>query len=81
MRMAVLDDWEQAAASYADWASLAPDVEVTIFTDHVTDPAVLAERLRPFELISADPAHRIRDGGRVSRAERRTVLLIEALRP
>lgn len=49
-RMAVLDDWEHAAATAVDWSAL-PDVDVTIFTDHVADRAALVQRLRPFEIV------------------------------
>ncbi|HEY1570468.1 MAG TPA: D-2-hydroxyacid dehydrogenase family protein [Pseudonocardiaceae bacterium] len=48
--MAVLDDWEHAAATAADWSALS-DVDVTVFTDHVADRAALVERLRPFEIV------------------------------
>ncbi|HEX5114170.1 MAG TPA: D-2-hydroxyacid dehydrogenase family protein [Pseudonocardiaceae bacterium] len=49
-RMAVLDDWEHAADTAVD-RSVLPDVDVTIFTDHVADRAALVERLRPFEIV------------------------------
>jgi phosphoglycerate dehydrogenase-like enzyme len=48
--MAVLDDWEHAAATAADWSAL-PDVDVTIFTDHLADRAALVDRLRPFDIV------------------------------
>jgi phosphoglycerate dehydrogenase-like enzyme len=50
VRMAVLDDWEGVATTTADWGAL-PEVEVTVFTDHVSDVEALADRLRPFEIV------------------------------
>ncbi|HEX3647907.1 MAG TPA: D-2-hydroxyacid dehydrogenase family protein [Pseudonocardiaceae bacterium] len=49
-RMAVLDDWEHDAATAVDW-SVLPDVDLTIFTDHVSEHAELVDRLRPFEIV------------------------------
>jgi phosphoglycerate dehydrogenase-like enzyme len=47
----VLDDWERAAGNYVDWAAELPDVDVTVFTDHVTGSRELRARLLPFEAI------------------------------
>jgi phosphoglycerate dehydrogenase-like enzyme len=49
--MAILDDWERVAAQTVDWAGELPDVEVTIFTDHLRDEAALCERLTPFDIV------------------------------
>ncbi|RRO18327.1 D-2-hydroxyacid dehydrogenase family protein [Saccharopolyspora rhizosphaerae] len=49
MRIAVLDDYQDVARSYADWGSL--DVEV--FTEHIADVDELVARLEPFEVIAA----------------------------
>ena len=50
LRMAVLDDWEGVAPDMADWSSLA-EVDVTVHTDHLTDPDALAERLARYEVV------------------------------
>ncbi len=50
VKIAVLDDYQDAAARYADWASL-PRAEITIYRDHRADPHALAERLRPFDVV------------------------------
>lgn len=50
VKIAVLDDYQDAASRYADWASL-PGAEVTLYRDHIADPVVLAERLQPFDVV------------------------------
>ncbi|HEY8519456.1 MAG TPA: D-2-hydroxyacid dehydrogenase family protein [Gammaproteobacteria bacterium] len=52
-KLAILDDYEHAALGMADWASLAPAVETTVFHDHLADEAAVAERLRPFHIVCA----------------------------
>ncbi|TWG08625.1 D-2-hydroxyacid dehydrogenase family protein [Saccharopolyspora dendranthemae] len=49
MRIAVLDDYQDVARSYADWDGL--DVEV--FTEHVADVDELVAALEPFDVIAA----------------------------
>ena len=49
MRIAVLDDWAGVALDMADWDSLG--AEITVFRESVTDEAVLAERLVPFDVV------------------------------
>ena len=48
MKVAVLDDFQDAARGMADWSRL----DVTIFNDRAQGPA-LVERLRPFEAVVA----------------------------
>lgn len=50
-RMAVLDDWENAAAGLVDWRTELPHLSVEIFSDHTADPDVLAARLAPFDIV------------------------------
>ncbi len=52
MRIAVLDDFQDAARGMADWSRLAGRAEPTFFTDNVTGEA-LVERLLPFEIVVA----------------------------
>jgi phosphoglycerate dehydrogenase-like enzyme len=52
-RVAVLDDYQDAARRSGPWADLAGRAEVTVFNDHVTDADALAERLAPFDVIVA----------------------------
>ncbi|MFI4986186.1 MAG: D-2-hydroxyacid dehydrogenase family protein [Alphaproteobacteria bacterium] len=53
MRAAVLDDYQGAALSLADWASLSPAVETTFFRDTLAELDKLAARLAGFEIIVA----------------------------
>jgi phosphoglycerate dehydrogenase-like enzyme len=52
-RIAVLDDYQDAALRTADWQSLPAGCEVTVFRDHVADERALAARLAPFEIVVA----------------------------
>jgi phosphoglycerate dehydrogenase-like enzyme len=52
-RVAVLDDYQRAAASMADWSSLPSGTDVEFFDDHVADVDALTERLAPFEVVVA----------------------------
>ncbi len=51
MNIAVLDDYQQVAASLGDWASLRPKADTVFFHDHVADPDALAARLAPFDAV------------------------------
>lgn len=51
MRVAVLDDYQEVAASYADWGNLK--AEVTFFPDHLADDQALIARLAGFDVIVA----------------------------
>lgn len=50
-RVAILDDYQNVAMTMADWSVLPDGFEVTVFDDHVSEPAALAERLAPFEVV------------------------------
>ncbi|MDH3579397.1 MAG: D-2-hydroxyacid dehydrogenase family protein [Hyphomicrobiales bacterium] len=54
MKLAILDDYQNAALSAADWKSLGPDIDTTVFNDHLGwDEAHIAQKLEPFEIIVA----------------------------
>ncbi len=53
MRIALLDDYQEAALASADWASLPAGTEVVAFRDHLTDDSAIVERLRDFEVVVA----------------------------
>jgi phosphoglycerate dehydrogenase-like enzyme len=53
MRIAILDDYQNVALSYADWDALRPDCNVVAFNDHVDDPDALVARLTDFDIIMA----------------------------
>jgi phosphoglycerate dehydrogenase-like enzyme len=50
-RIAVLDDYQQAALSLADWSVLDGRATVTVFHDHLTDSDAVVERLQPFDIV------------------------------
>lgn len=52
MRVAILDDYQRAALSFADWASLGAD-EVTPLHGHIADDANLAAELQRFDVVVA----------------------------
>ena len=52
IRIAILDDFQDAARFTADWSRLAGRAEPTFFTDNLTGDA-LVERLLPFEIAVA----------------------------
>jgi len=51
MRVAILDDYQNAALRLGDWSDVRRHAEITVFNDHVADPAAVVERLRPFDVI------------------------------
>ena len=50
-RIAILDDYQGVAMQMADWDSLLDGCQVEAFHDHVADMAVLADRLRDFDVL------------------------------
>jgi phosphoglycerate dehydrogenase-like enzyme len=52
-RIAVLDDYQSVAADFCDWSRVAGPVDVTTFSDTLSDEDALAERLQPFDVVVA----------------------------
>lgn len=52
LRIAILDDYQNAALGAADWQSL-PDAEITVFDRPIGDQDALARTLEPFEVLIA----------------------------
>jgi phosphoglycerate dehydrogenase-like enzyme len=52
LRIAVLDDYQHVALDYADWRAL-PDIEVTVFYNHLDGDDELVERLATFDVVVA----------------------------
>ncbi|AYL94288.1 D-2-hydroxyacid dehydrogenase family protein [Mucilaginibacter celer] len=50
-QIAVLDDYQQVAFQSADWSAVRENAEVTVFSDHISDPDELVNRLAPFEVL------------------------------
>ena len=51
MRIAVIDDYNDAASALDCWRDLPPGTEVRFFGDHLADTDALVERLAPFEAV------------------------------
>jgi phosphoglycerate dehydrogenase-like enzyme len=51
MRIAVIDDYNDAAAGLDCWRRLPDGTDVTFFADHLADRAALVERLAPFDAV------------------------------
>ena len=53
LRVAVLDDYQQAAQQMTDWTVLPTEVEVQIFEDHLRDQDAVVQRLKDFDIVMA----------------------------
>jgi phosphoglycerate dehydrogenase-like enzyme len=52
-RLAILDDYQDAARRMADWGRLPADVELVVFRDHLADLDAVAGRLADFDAVLA----------------------------
>jgi phosphoglycerate dehydrogenase-like enzyme len=50
-KIAVLDDYQNAAFESADWSMLRDRADITVFRDHVDDADALVTRLLPFDIV------------------------------
>src|SRR4029077_15828518 len=50
-KIAVLDDYQNAALESADWSVLEDRADIALFQDHVADRDAVVERLRPFDVV------------------------------
>jgi phosphoglycerate dehydrogenase-like enzyme len=50
-KIAILDDYQNAALSLADWSVLDGRASVTVFNDHLADSDAVIERLQPFDIV------------------------------
>src|SRR5256712_12338928 len=50
-KIAVLDDYQNAALESADWSVLRDRADIAVFQNHLADPDVLIERLLPFDVV------------------------------
>ena len=54
MKLAILDDYQNAALGSADWGSLGADIEPTVFDTHLGhDEACVADALVEFDILVA----------------------------
>ena len=49
--IAVLDDYQNVARDMADWSAVEARARLTVFNDHVAEPADIIERLEPFDAV------------------------------
>jgi phosphoglycerate dehydrogenase-like enzyme len=50
-KIAVLDDYQNAAFDSADWSALRDRADIAVFQNHIADPDAVIERLLPFDVI------------------------------
>lgn len=50
-KIAVLDDYQNAALKCADWTVLRDRADITVFADHLGDTDAVIERLLPFDIV------------------------------
>lgn len=53
LEVAVLDDYQRAAAAMADWSGWLPSARVTFFDRHIANDAELVAALEPFDVVVA----------------------------
>ncbi len=53
MRVGILDDYQNVALGLADWSPVEEKATIQVFTDHLGDPQLIAERLRDFQVLVA----------------------------
>jgi len=50
-KIAVLDDYQNAALESADWSVLRDRADIAVFQNHLADPDALIGRLLPFDVV------------------------------
>ena len=50
-KIAVLDDYQNAALESADWSVLRDRADIAVFQNHLADPDAVIERLLPFDVV------------------------------
>jgi phosphoglycerate dehydrogenase-like enzyme len=51
LKVAILDDYQNVALDMADWTPVVERADITVFNDHIADPAVLVDRLAGFDVV------------------------------
>lgn len=51
LSIAILDDYQGVATTFADWTNVQERASITVFRDTLNDEQELAERLHPFSVI------------------------------
>src|SRR5712672_1611717 len=50
-KIAILDDYQNAALESADWSVVRDRADIAVFHDHLADPDAVIERLLPFDVV------------------------------
>ena len=53
LRCAILDDYQNVALKMADWSALKGKAEVTVFNEHLGEPANVIKALKDFDIVCA----------------------------
>ncbi len=53
LRCAILDDYQNVALQMADWSPLKGKVDITVFNDHLGEPANVIKALADFDILCA----------------------------
>jgi phosphoglycerate dehydrogenase-like enzyme len=51
IRIAILDDYQNAALLMADWSTIERRASITVFSDHLADTVQIVARLKPFDIV------------------------------
>ena len=51
MQIAILDDYQNVALTFADWSRVASQADITVSNDHLSEPDDVIDRLQPFDVV------------------------------
>src|SRR6201997_1653772 len=51
VKIAILDDYQNVALTFADWPRVQSKADITVFNDHLSEPDDVVTRLQPFEVL------------------------------
>jgi len=80
MEVAVLDDYQDVAHAFGDWASLAPRARVTVFRDHLHDRDAVVRRLAGFDAVCLMRERTGLDAWQLERLPRLKFIALAAMR-
>jgi len=51
MQLAILDDYQEISGEYADWSQISQQVQIKVFSDHISEENEIVKRLQDFSII------------------------------
>ncbi|MBS40995.1 MAG: hydroxyacid dehydrogenase, partial [Rhodospirillales bacterium] len=51
MQLAILDDYQEISLDYADWSHISQQVQIKVFSDHISEENEIVKRLQDFSII------------------------------